>query len=330
MNALILSIGDELVSGLTVNTNASWLAQQLTSLGISTLAHLTVPDDLSAIAQAITDAVTHAKPPLDFLLITGGLGPTEDDLTRQALAQAMNSPLIEDPTALADLQAFFQARHRPMAPSNAVQALRPAAATCIPNPSGTAPGLRATLGSTTIYVTPGVPREMTDMFTRSILPELQSHAGNTITRTTKINTFGQGESALGEKILDLMRRGGYEPGLTIGTTVHEGIVSVRIYATGSPQHTLQKTDRIRQLLHARFGPLIFGENDTSIAVSTVKQFQAALNTDKIPNDITIYSGVGHAFASPSAAAMKMYNPDKANEANTKMFDWLKTNLPPHK
>ena len=103
MNAIIISIGDELTSGLTINSNAAWLGQQLSALGTNCRLQLTVGDDQAAIVSAIKQSLPHC----DVLLISGGLGPTEDDLTRGSLAEALDEPLVQDPSALRDLEAFF-------------------------------------------------------------------------------------------------------------------------------------------------------------------------------------------------------------------------------
>jgi nicotinamide-nucleotide amidase len=262
MPATILSIGDELASGLTTNTNASWLAQQLASVGIAAALHVTVPDQIEPIVAAIREALATS----DLILISGGLGPTEDDLTRPALAAVLNEPLVEDATALAQLTAWFASRKRPLSPSNLVQARRPASATCIENTTGTAPGLAYRAAGKLLFVMPGVPREMMEMFTLSILPALQVRAGDRVTLTHKLHTFGLGESLIGERIADLMARGGVPnmPGATVGTTVHDGIVSVRIYATAPSARAREIIAQLREVLHARLGALIFGEQDDTL------------------------------------------------------------------
>jgi nicotinamide-nucleotide amidase len=282
MKAILLSIGDELASGLTINTNSAWLASQLATLGVHALAHITVPDHLESIAAAIRQSCeqleldasrTHHT---DLLLISGGLGPTEDDVTREGLADALQQQLVEDPDAMVQIERFFRTINRPMSPSNRRQALRPHEATIIENTSGTAPGLRARRGHTEIFVMPGVPREMREMFANAILPALrdlvEESSPGIVTRVTKINTFGMGESALGEKIKDLMARRPETPPpfASVGTTVHDGIVSVRIYATGTPTQTETLTADIRNQLHARLGPLIFSQEDEALETTVGK------------------------------------------------------------
>ena len=260
MSAIILSIGDELVSGLTVNTNATWLSQQLSAIGISTLRQVTVGDDQNAIAAAIREGCGQCR----LLLISGGLGPTLDDVTRDALAAAMGDALVEDAAAITGLEAFFKRIHRPMAPSNRRQVLRPQTGQCIPNSCGTAPGILASVGQTDIFVVPGVPREMQAMFTESILPRLGPHSGNSVMRTYRLNTFGIGESLIGQRIADLMERGANP---SIGTTVHEGVVSVRIYARGSPAQADAMVKEARGKIIERLGNAIFSEQDQTLEES---------------------------------------------------------------
>src|SRR5215213_10046915 len=129
MRAIILSIGDELVLGQTVDTNSAWLSQQLASVGFAVAAHVTVADDQRAVEQAIEESVGRC----DVLLISGGLGPTEDDLTRQALAAVMNVPLELNETWLAELRKFFRDRRRPMPEGNRIQAMIPRGGTMVFN-----------------------------------------------------------------------------------------------------------------------------------------------------------------------------------------------------
>jgi nicotinamide-nucleotide amidase len=139
MNAIILSIGDELVLGQTVDTNSAWLSQQLAAIGCDIAGHQTVADDQRAIERAIV----YCAGQCDFLIVSGGLGPTEDDLTRQAMAVVLNQPLEMNAVWLARLSEFFEKRGRPMPAANRVQAMIPRGATMIENTAGTAPGIDA-------------------------------------------------------------------------------------------------------------------------------------------------------------------------------------------
>src|SRR5512132_4155565 len=182
MRAIILSIGDELVLGQTVDTNSAWLSQQLAAVGFAVAAHLTVADDQRAIEQAIEESVGRC----DVLLISGGIGPTEDDLTRQALSAVMNAPLEPNDVWLAELEKFFRARRRPMPEGNKIQAMIPRGATMIFNHAGTAAGIDATYVSgdqktvCRVFVMPGVPKEMKAMFARDVLPHVQQATGGAV------------------------------------------------------------------------------------------------------------------------------------------------------
>ncbi|HWE00904.1 MAG TPA: competence/damage-inducible protein A, partial [Tepidisphaeraceae bacterium] len=156
MNAIILSIGDELVLGQTIDTNSAWLSQQLATVGVGALAHVTVADGQKPIELAIRELSGRC----DVLLISGGLGPTEDDLTRQALSKVLGLPLEENAQWLAELQRFFEARGRAMPSINRIQAMIPRGAEMIFNTCGTAAGIRATLDSAkcTVFAMPGVPK----------------------------------------------------------------------------------------------------------------------------------------------------------------------------
>src|SRR6476660_597908 len=132
MRAIILSIGDELTLGQTIDTNSAWLAQHLAGVGYRPVAHLTVPDDQAAITQAFEESVGRC----DALIVSGGLGPTDDDLTRQALADFLNQPLELDPAALENVERFFKALRRDMPEKNRIQAMLPRGTAMIENTAG--------------------------------------------------------------------------------------------------------------------------------------------------------------------------------------------------
>ncbi len=247
MNAIILSVGDELVLGQTVDTNSAWISQQLAAVGCDIAAHATVPDDQRAIEAAIREAACRC----DVLIISGGIGPTEDDLTRQALAAVMEVELELNEQWLAKLHEFFKNRARPMPETNKIQAMIPRGATMIENTAGTAAGIRATvdlekplndalvplslrIGFTPakvepcdVFVMPGVPKEMKIMFERSVLPHIKAKGGGAVILSRTLHTFGLGESWVAEQLGSLMMR---QQNPSVGTTVSQGIVSLRINA----------------------------------------------------------------------------------------------------
>ena len=258
MHAFIIGIGDELTLGQTVDTNSPWLSEQLTALGIPVLGHLVVPDDRAATAAALRQAAGAAE----LVLVTGGLGPTQDDLTRDALADAAGAPLEERPDALAAVAAWFKRHQRPMSDSNRVQALCPRGADWLDNDCGTAPGLRVRIGRASVYAFPGVPREMKAMFLRHLAPTLAAQSGRVILTRT-IRTFGEGESQIGERLGDLMRR---ERNPVVGTTVSLGVVSIRVRSEAPIQAAADAALRATLAeIRIRVGNLIYGENDDTLA-----------------------------------------------------------------
>jgi nicotinamide-nucleotide amidase len=249
MKAIILAIGDELLSGQSVDTNSAELASRLGELGIAVLEHRTVADDRRDIAAALAAAAAGAE----LVLATGGLGPTADDLTRQALADALGSELHLDHERLAEIEAFFEQRGRPLLPSNRIQAMVPAGAASIPNPLGTAPGLEARLGAATVYVLPGVPHEMQRMFDEAVAPRL---AGRGAIVHRQVHCFGEGESSIAAAIAALMQRG-RNP--AVGTTTSAGMVTVRVAASAANRpEAAQLAEETVQDIRRRLGLLVVG------------------------------------------------------------------------
>lgn len=262
MDAVIVSIGDELVLGQTVDTNAAWLSGRLATRGIGTLWHLTVADHRGAIADALRRAAAESR----LVIVTGGLGPTEDDLTRYALADVLENPLEIDETSLAQIRAFFDRRQRPMAERNRVQAMIPRGAAALVNEHGTAPGIYAEIGPAHVFIVPGVPSEMRHLYDKHIAPRLdellESDEGRRVIRSAMIHCFGEGESHIAERLGDLMGR---DRNPLVGTTVAGGIISARIR---SEFPTAEQADReledTARLVHEALGPLVFGRDDDTL------------------------------------------------------------------
>jgi competence/damage-inducible protein CinA-like protein len=263
MNAVILSTGDELVLGQTVDTNSAWLSQQLAAIGCAVAAHVTIADDQAVIQRAISEAAATA----DFLIVTGGLGPTLDDLTRQAIAGVLNVPLELSESALAQITEYFRSRGRPMAAINRVQAMLPRGANLIENKHGTAPGIDAIYKTGThscrIFCTPGVPSEMMHMFHRSIAPQLSAAGGGGVILSRTLHTFGIGESIIGEMLGPLMDR---TRNPSVGTTVSGFGVSLRINARFSDRNAAERElDRTSKECSAVLGALIYGQDEQTLA-----------------------------------------------------------------
>lgn len=257
MNVVILSVGDELILGQTVDTNSAWLSAQLVDQGVMVAYHKTVADDQAAIAAAIREAVEGAP----LVIVTGGLGPTADDLTRQALADVVGKPLDLHPPSLHRIRAFFKALGREMPVTNRIQAMVPRGSEMLDNDWGTAPGLKIRKGRATVFAFPGVPREMVPMFERYVLPTLARKAGRTILTET-LRTFGAGESTVAETLGELMRRDGNP---MVGTTVSGGIVSVRIRSDfPNGDQARRHLERVVAVVEARLGTLVFGRGTETL------------------------------------------------------------------
>lgn len=286
MRAIILSIGDELTLGQTIDTNSAWLAQQLAAVGYRPVAHLTVPDDQAAIRQAFEESVGRC----DVLIVSGGLGPTEDDLTRQALAEFLGKPLELHDAALENVTRFFKALKREMPPRNQIQAMLPLGTEMIENTAGTAPGIYCNYQSgdqktlCPIFIVPGVPKEMKIMFERSVLPRLKSDPGradplSSVILSRTLHTFGLGESAIADKIPDLMRR---DRNPSVGTTVANGYVSLRINAyANSREQAERELAATEEAARAALGKLIWGEGDDTlqdVVATLLKTHNASVTT----------------------------------------------------
>ena len=271
-HAWVISTGTELALGQTVGTNSAWLAAQLAALGIRTERHVTVPDD----AAATREVLLQAADACDLTLLTGGLGPTEDDLTRQALADAAGVPLELHSPSLEHLRAFFAARGREMPERNKVQALAPRGAAILPNPCGTAPGLRIELRGRPCYALPGVPFEMRVMFEREVAPQLRAGGQGPVLLSRRVHTCGLGESDLGQRIADLMQRGRNPE---VGTTADLGVVSVRINVA-APTRAAAETElaRTEAELRRRLGDAVYGRDDDTLASVVGAQLAAANRT----------------------------------------------------
>lgn len=195
----LISIGDELLIGQTINTNAAWIGQELLEAGMNVNRVTTVGDDLEQITAALAEAEARA----DCILVTGGLGPTNDDITRKAVCDYFGVGLIRNEALLTHIRSLFQRRNLPMARVNEDQALVPETAQLIQNDRGTAPGYLFTPPGKRFYFMPGVPYEMQAMMRESVLPELRAGRTGAILLTHHIATIGIAESALYERIGDI-------------------------------------------------------------------------------------------------------------------------------
>ncbi|HKG24041.1 MAG TPA: molybdopterin-binding protein, partial [Thermomicrobiales bacterium] len=201
MRAHILSIGSELILGHLTDTNATFLAQELASLGIELLYVTQVGDDRARLAGTIALAADGA----DLVVCSGGVGPTDDDLTREAIADVMAEAPEVDPQLLTALEAFFAGRGLTMPVRNRKQAWLIPSSEALPNPVGTAPGWFVRRGNSIIVSMPGVPREMTRMWREQVVPRLKERLPARAIRTVTFRTIGIGESAAEQLLEDLVK-----------------------------------------------------------------------------------------------------------------------------
>jgi len=253
VKAELLSIGTELLLGQIVDTNANYLAGRLALLGIDCLHMQTVGDNLGRAKQALERALSRS----DLVVATGGLGPTEDDLTREAIAAALGETPAVDPALEAELVAWFSGRGIVMPDRNRKQAWLIPSARALPNPNGTAPGWDVQKDGKRIIAMPGVPREMTPMW-ESVEPSLV-RGGALRWRTLKL--LGIGESAVEEKLAELVR----STSPTVATYAKNDGVHVRVADKAStPAEADGRVAEVERTIRARLGEYVWGTDDETL------------------------------------------------------------------
>lgn len=249
--AEILSIGTELLVGEIVDTNAAWLAARLPPLGITLRWVTQVGDDMGDLTYAFRQALGRSQ----VIITTGGLGPTADDLTREAVAEVLGEPLRVDEALLAQLTAYFQRRGVAMAPSNIKQATLIPSATPLPNPRGTAPGWWVERDGRIIVCMPGVPHEMEHMWQNEVVPRLRQRVRGIVILTRTIKTFGMPEGSVGEQIKDLF--GKENPYL--GIYAKPDGIHLRLIARAPTQRdALALIQPVEEEIRRRLEPIIWG------------------------------------------------------------------------
>lgn len=254
--AVIVSCGDELTTGRIADTNAAFIADALGEVGISVTAVLVVGDDPDRIAWAWTQALAEG----DVVIGTGGLGPTVDDLTTEALARTLGRPLIHDPAAAEHIRRIFAATGRAMPSNNLKQAQFPSGAVVIPNPRGTAPGYRLAVetgdGTRHLVVLPGVPREMMAMWRESVLPWLREARGaEDVCLSRTFQTFGLTESGLDERLQGVLEPD--EARLSFRASFPE--ISVRVSLTARTAEAEGRLEKAAERVRARIAEVVIGE-----------------------------------------------------------------------
>jgi len=274
MRCEVVAVGTELLLGQVVDTNSAWIGEHLAVAGIDSHFQVKVGDNHARIVAAIVGALARS----DAVICCGGLGPTQDDITRDAIAEVMGVPLRRDEAVADVIRALFTSRGRSMSDNNLLQADVPVGATVIPQTRGTAPGLICPVGDQVVYAVPGVPHEMREMVQRAVIPDLQRRSGTTATILSRtLRTWGLSESGLAEIVaprVDALEAAG-NPTIAFLASGMEGI-KVRVTAKG-PDSALATAllDREETALRSLLGEVVFGVDDESMEVAVATLLRGA-------------------------------------------------------
>lgn len=264
MRCEVVAIGTELLLGQIVDTNSAWIGEQLAVAGIDAHFQTKVGDNQARMVQALRIALSRSE----AVIVCGGLGPTQDDITREAIAEVMNVPLERDEAVVDRIRSMFESRGRTMSENNTRQADVPRGAVVIPQTRGTAPGLICPVGDKVVYAVPGVPYEMQDMLERAVLPDLMARAGTRSTIVSRVlRTWGLAESSLAEIVaprLDALDAAGGNPTIAFLASGIEGI-KVRVTAKADDRDAaLALLEAEEAELRALLGTYVFGVDDDTM------------------------------------------------------------------
>jgi nicotinamide-nucleotide amidase len=265
MKVEVVAVGTELLLGQIVDTNSAWLGEQLALSGLDCTQQQTVGDNLGRITDALHLALERA----DAVLVCGGLGPTQDDITREAIASVMGTSLVTDDDVADRILEMFASRGRRMPPNNLRQALVPKGATAIADPQpGTAPGLVCPVGDKVIYAVPGVPFELQRIFEQAILPDLRARAGEpSVIRSRTLRTWGESESGLAERLAERIQELDDGPEGATLAFLASGIEGLKVRVTvkaGDAAAAVELLDAHEAGLRDLLGDLVFGVDGTSM------------------------------------------------------------------
>ncbi|MBI4878499.1 MAG: CinA family nicotinamide mononucleotide deamidase-related protein [Planctomycetes bacterium] len=263
--AAILSVGEEILAGDIADANAREVAEALRQRGLALRLLCCAGDRAEDIAAALDLAARSAA----LVVVTGGLGPTRDDVTRAGLARAAGEDLVEDGVALAAILGFFERLGRPMAESNRLQALRPRSARAIPNALGTAPGLEMVLHGAAVFALPGVPAEMRLMLGQAVLPWVEERcAAPSRAARVRVQAHGLPESEAGERVADLMGR---DADPLVGITVSAGIITVSVTSRrGDARAGRADVERVATEIERRLGASAFARDGETLEEAVVR------------------------------------------------------------
>ena len=269
MKAEIIAIGSELLLGQLVDTNSSYIANRLAENGIELVQTSMVGDDLQRMEEVIREATIRSQ----IVITTGGIGPTEDDLTRQAVAEVFELPLAFQPHLMEQIEALFKKRGFRMAESNRKQAYIPEGAIPIENPKGTAPGFIVEHSHGSIISIPGVPLEMEYLMENTVIPYLRKRFDirHQVIQYKVLRACGLGESAIGLQIKDLMER---NRNPSVGTLASIGDIRIRIAAkAGNPEEASRLIQNVEKEIRNRLGILVYGVDNETLQGNIAREME---------------------------------------------------------
>jgi nicotinamide-nucleotide amidase len=269
MKAEIIAIGSELLLGQIVDTNTSFIAKRLAENGIELIRTSTVGDDLSRIEEVLGEAIQRSQ----IVVTTGGLGPTEDDLTREGVAKVFQSPLVFQPRLMDEIEGMFKRRGFRMTENNRKQAFIPEGAISIDNPKGTAPGFIMEYPTGSIISIPGVPFEMEYLMENSVIPYLRKRFDlrREIIRYKVLRACGLGESAIGLQIKDLMKEGNNP---SVGTLASSGDIKIRITSRASNlEEATTMIQGVEEEIRKRLGNVIYGVDEETLQGNITRELE---------------------------------------------------------
>lgn len=269
MLAEIITIGDEILIGQIVDTNSAWIAKQLNQIGIRVKQISSVSDDREHILTALAEAGNRA----DIILITGGLGPTKDDITKKTLAEYFKAGMKEDPQTLEQVQSIFKKYNRPLLEINRLQAQVPENCEVILNKNGTAPGMWFNHQGKIYVSVPGVPFEMMYMVEEQVLPKIRASFKLPFIYHKTILTVGEGESFLAERIADI--EDSLPPHIKLAYLPKLGQVRLRLSGYGDNEATItEEVNRYAQLLINRVANVVVAEDDIPLEKAVLNKMEA--------------------------------------------------------
>lgn len=297
----ILTVGDELLKGTIVDTNSSYIAEQCEIEGHEVIRHISIGDDLTRLTMQLQEMSNRSE----VMIISGGLGPTLDDLSREAAAKAINAELELFPQALSDIEAFFLKLDRTMPEMNKRQAYFPKGALYLPNPIGTAPGFVLKIGSSWAFFIPGVPREMRFLLHEQVFPVLTEKSKQTLEKLniSTLKTFGLSETSISQQ-LEVLESA--FPQVKFGTRAHFPEIQIKLYARG--KDSTQQLNKAHEAVHQLLDDWIFSEDENSmemtvttllkkhgVALTIIERETGGLITDWLTNATSSSSCVSASF-----------------------------------